>query len=400
MAGSTSSISTKSLGPPAMAITSRMVVTPRRGSKNIHMGPPEGSANIPRTMVYLTSSAIYSIFLPLLLGFVIAYVVNILMRFLERHYFPHSGKPWVIKTKRPVCLLLSYILILLILAAVITLVLPKVVDTIRALSLVLPEYWEQIRKWIGEHQDQLSFLSEWVDRDSLSWDSMADSIKASAPQRISGILSSSISLISGMTSGLFNLVVGLAFSAYLLAGKEKLLAQAKKLQKAFLKPRTAARLNTVLAAANESFTSFITGQCTEAVILGALCILGMLIFGFPHATSIGIFIGVTSLIPILGAYLGAAVGVLLIFQADPKQALLFIVFIIVLQQLEGNLIYPRVMGTSIGLPGLWVFAAVIIGGGLGGIVGMLFGVPVAATIYKLIRTAANERAKAQAESST
>ena len=364
------------------------------------MGPPEGSANIPRTMVYLTSSAIYSIFLPLLLGFVIAYVVNILMRFLERHYFPHSGKPWVIKTKRPVCLLLSYILILLILAAVITLVLPKVVDTIRALSLVLPEYWEQIRKWIGEHQDQLSFLSEWVDQDSLSWDSMADSIKASAPQRISGILSSSISLISGMTSGLFNLVVGLAFSAYLLAGKEKLLAQAKKLQKAFLKPRTAARLNTVLAAANESFTSFITGQCTEAVILGALCILGMLIFGFPHATSIGIFIGVTSLIPILGAYLGAAVGVLLIFQADPKQALLFIVFIIVLQQLEGNLIYPRVMGTSIGLPGLWVFAAVIIGGGLGGIVGMLFGVPVAATIYKLIRTAANERAKAQAESST
>jgi predicted PurR-regulated permease PerM len=122
----------------------------------------------------------------------------------------------------------------------------------------------------------------------------------------------------------------------------------------------------------------------------------MLIFGFPYATSIGIFIGVTSLIPILGAYLGAAVGVLLIFQVDPTQALLFIVFIIVLQQLEGNLFYPKVMGTSLGLPGIWVFAAVIIGGGLGGIVGMLFGVPVAATIYKLVRTAANERAQAQA----
>ena len=136
------------------------------------------------------------------------------------------------------------------------------------------------------------------------------------------------------------------------------------------------------------------------MILGALCILGMLIFGFPYATSIGIFVGVTSLIPVLGAYLGAAVGVLLIFQADPAKALLFIVFIIVLQQLEGNLIYPKVMGTSIGLPGLWVFAAVIIGGGLGGIVGMLFGVPVAATIYRLVRTAANERSKAQAARST
>src|SRR5690554_137131 len=348
------------------------------------------------SQVMKAAKSVYGIFLPLLLGFIIAYVVNILMSFLERHYFPRSKQPWITKTKRPVCLLLSYILILLILAAVITLVLPKVVDTIRALSLVLLEYWEQIRKWIGEHQDQLSFLSEWVDRDSLSWDSIADSIKASAPQRISGILSSSISLISGMTSGLFNLVVGLAFFAYLLAGKEKLLAQAKKLQKAFLKPRTAARLNTVLAAANESFTSFITGQCTEAVILGALCIVGMLIFGFPYATSIGIFIGVTSLIPILGAYLGAAVGVLLIFQVDPTQALLFIVFIIVLQQLEGNLFYPKVMGTSLGLPGIWVFAAVIIGGGLGGIVGMLFGVPIAATIYKLVRTAANERAQAQA----
>ena len=231
----------------------------------------------------------------------------------------------------------------------------------------------------------------------MSWDSITDNIKSNAPQSLRGILTSSLTVISGLTSGLFDLVVGLAFSAYLLASKERLLAQAEKLQKAFLPPSTAARFNTILAAANESFASFITGQCTEAVILGALCIAGMLIFGFPYATSIGIFVGVTSLIPILGAYLGAAVGVLLIFQADPAKALLFVVFIIVLQQLEGNLIYPRVMGTSLGLPGLWVFAAVVIGGGLGGIVGMLFGVPTAATIYKLVRAAADERTKAQAQ---
>ena len=334
---------------------------------------------------------VYGILHPLVLGFMIAYVVNILMRFLERHYFPKAEQSWIHKTKRPVCLLLSYVLILLILVAVITLVLPKVVDTIRALSAVLPEYWEQIRRWFGDHQEQWSFVNEWLSGDSFSWDSIADRIQSSAPQSISGILASSFNLLSGFTSGLLNLIVGLAFSAYLLASKERLLAQIKRLQKAFMRPETAKRLNTVLSVANESFSSFITGQCTEAVILGALCILGMLIFGFPYATSVGIFIGVTSLIPILGAYLGAAVGVLLIFQVDPTKALLFIVFIIVLQQLEGNLIYPRVMGTSIGLPGIWVFAAVMIGGGLGGIVGMLFGVPVAATLYKLVQKAANDR---------
>lgn len=333
----------------------------------------------------------YGILLPLVLGFMIAYVVNILVRFLERHYFLKAEQSWIHKTKRPVCLLLSYVLILLILVAVITLVLPKVVDTIRALSAVLPEYWEQIRRWFGDHQEQWSFVNEWLSGDSFSWDSIADRIQSSAPQSISGILASSFNLLSGFTSGLLNLIVGLAFSAYLLASKERLLAQIKRLQKAFMRPETAKRLNTVLSVANESFSSFITGQCTEAVILGALCILGMLIFGFPYATSVGIFIGVTSLIPILGAYLGAAVGVLLIFQVDPTKALLFIVFIIVLQQLEGNLIYPRVMGTSIGLPGIWVFAAVMIGGGLGGIVGMLFGVPVAATLYKLVQKAANDR---------
>jgi predicted PurR-regulated permease PerM len=347
--------------------------------------------------VLKAAKSVYDIVLPLVLGFIIAYVVNILMRFLERHYFPKAEKPWIARTRRPVCLLLSYVLILLILAAVITLVLPKVVDTIKALSAVLPGYWERISQWVDDHKDQWSFVSEWMDKDALSWDSITDNIKSNAPQSLRGILTSSLTVISGLTSGLFDLVVGLAFSAYLLASKERLLAQAEKLQKAFLPPSTAARFNTILAAANESFASFITGQCTEAVILGALCIAGMLIFGFPYATSIGIFVGVTSLIPILGAYLGAAVGVLLIFQADPAKALLFVVFIIVLQQLEGNLIYPRVMGTSLGLPGLWVFAAVVIGGGLGGIVGMLFGVPTAATIYKLVRAAADERTKAQAQ---
>ncbi len=335
----------------------------------------------------------WSIIFPLFLGFVIAYIINIPMKFLERHFLPGAKKKWVHKTRKPVCLLLSFILIALAIVAVINLILPQVVDTLRALAATLPDYFEQIRQWVNARQDQWPTVADWLNKSNLNWDSISSGIMSYATRGINGIVSSSFSLITALTSGIFNLVVALAFSAYLLLGKEKLLKQVNRLQSAFMRKELSKKLNTMLSVANESFSSFIVGQCTEALVLGTLCMLGMWIFGFPYATSVGVFVGVTSLIPILGAYLGAAVGVLLILPIDPIKALLFVVFIIVLQQLEGNLIYPKVVGTSIGLPGVWVFAAAIIGGGLYGIVGMLFGVPVAATAYKLLRMATNNRMK-------
>lgn len=147
----------------------------------------------------------------------------------------------------------------------------------------------------------------------------------------------------------------------------------------------------VLKVANRTFSSFIVGQCVEAVILGSLCTLGMFLFQFPYAAMVGAFISATALIPVVGAYLGAAFGAFMILTVDPMQAVFFLIFIVVLQQVEGNIIYPRVVGSSIGLPGLWVLAAVIIGGGLGGVVGMLFGVPVAATLYKLLSDQVQKR---------
>ena len=162
-------------------------------------------------------------------------------------------------------------------------------------------------------------------------------------------------------------------------------------RRAYVKEDTIIRLRNIYRTADETFSSFIIGQCTEAVILGTLCTVGMLLLRFPYAPMIGAFIGATALIPIVGAYLGAAVGAFMILTVDPLKALLFIIFIVVLQQLEGNLIYPKVVGSSIGLPGIWVLAAVTVGGGLGGIGGMLLGVPVAATVYKLIRNDVNRR---------
>ncbi|HJD30447.1 MAG TPA: AI-2E family transporter, partial [Candidatus Eisenbergiella stercorigallinarum] len=168
-------------------------------------------------------------------------------------------------------------------------------------------------------------------------------------------------------------------------------SQAKRILRAYLKEKTVREIGRVIRTADDTFSSFIIGQCTEAVILGTLCALGMLVFDFPYAVMIGSFIGVTALIPIVGAYLGAGLGAFMILTVDPLKALLFLIFIVVLQQLEGNLIYPRVVGSSIGLPGMWVLAAVTVGGGLMGIGGMLLGVPLTATAYKLLRSDVNDR---------
>ena len=210
---------------------------------------------------------------------------------------------------------------------------------------------------------------------------VADVVKSG----FTSFVNSTLTAVGAVVGSVVNFFIGLIFGIYILSGKEKLHSQVSRIMHAYMKERTVARIRYIYRTANETFSSFIIGQCTEAVILGTLCTIGMLLFRFPYAPMIGAFIGATALIPIVGAYLGAAVGAFMILTVDPLKALLFIIFIVVLQQLEGNLIYPRVVGSSIGLPGIWVLAAVTVGGGLGGIGGMLLGVPVAATAYKLIR---------------
>lgn len=335
--------------------------------------------------------SLWDIVFPLFLGFIVAYIINIPMKFFEKHFFWRSPKKWVNKIKKPACLFFSLILIVLIIAAVVNLVLPRVTNTLSALAATLPDYYEQIKEWVNAHQDQWPTVSSWLNNNSLNWDGILSSVMSYATQGINSIVSSSVNLIAALASGIFNIFMALIFAIYLLLGKEKLLNQSKRLQAAFMKKETARKLNKTFWVANESFSNFIVGQCTEAVVLGTLCMIGMWIFRFPYAASVGAFVGVTSLVPIFGAYLGGAVGVLLILPLDPLKALLFIVFIVILQQLEGDLIYPKVVGNSIGLPGIWVFAAVMIGGGLYGVVGMLFGVPIAATLYKLLRMSTDDR---------
>ena len=194
-----------------------------------------------------------------------------------------------------------------------------------------------------------------------------------------------IEYVTSFFSIIFNFVVGLIFAIYILSDKENLSNQFKRMIKTYTNDKISKNLFYVLRVTDQCFHNFIVGQCMEAVILGGLCIIGMLILRLPYAVMIGVFIGCTALIPIAGAYIGAIVGVIMIFTVSPIKAVFFIVFILILQQLENQLIYPKVVGSSIGLPGIWVFASVMIGGGLFGIQGVLFGIPTVSVIYQLIK---------------
>lgn len=293
-----------------------------------------------------------------------------------------------------VCIFLSLFLIVLIVFLIFRLVIPELVNTITMIGHWVPIELTRLQEFLAENMDQLPEMEEWISSLKFDWEAIGQKLFQYLTSGVGGILDSTITLVGTIGVGVTNFVIGLIFSIYILANKEKLKRQLMKMAKAYCKPSFMEKATGVLKVANQTFSSFIVGQCTEAVILGTLCIIGMKLFRFPYAPMVGTFIGATALIPVVGAYLGGAVGFLMILTVSPVKAVLFVVFLVVLQQLEGNIIYPRVVGSSIGLPGMWVLAAVTIGGGIAGVGGMLLGVPLAATVYKLLRSDVNKRVAA------
>lgn len=338
---------------------------------------------------------IWSIAWPLLLGCVIAYILNIVMRKLEKIYFPGTKNPAAIKSRRPVCIVLSLVLIAAVFFLILRLVVPELGKAFVMIGQSIPVLFEQAVDWMAANADTFPQTAEELKNLRIDWNSLGDSVWTYLKAGVGGFLNSTVTIVGSVVGAVINFVISLIFALYILSSKEKLADQAKRIIHAYVKKDWVARCKRILITADRTFSSFIIGQVTEAVILGSLCTLGMLLFRFPYAPMIGAFIGATALIPIVGAYLGAAVGAFMILTQDPLKAVLFVLFIIVLQQLEGNLIYPKVVGGSIGLPGIWVLAAVTIGGGLLGIPGMLLGVPVAATAYKLLAHDVNERNQTQ-----
>jgi len=326
-----------------------------------------------------------------LLGAAIAYVLNILMKKVERVYFPNAQNKFIRATRRGVSILFSFVVIFGIVSILVLIIVPQLIQAFTVLIDAIPRVYARSLDYFQSNSGKYSSLGKFIASLQVDLDAVTKKLTASLSKVVTGILNSTFSIAGALTSGVMNLIIAIIFAIYILAAKEKLAVQADKVVRAFLKKQTADRLYYVLGVANRTFSSFIVGQCVEAVILGSLCTLGMFLFQFPYAAMVGAFISATALIPVVGAYLGAAFGAFMILTVDPMQAVFFLIFIVVLQQVEGNIIYPRVVGSSIGLPGLWVLAAVIIGGGLGGVVGMLFGVPVAATLYKLLSDQVQKR---------
>lgn len=339
-------------------------------------------------------SAFFSLFLPFVLGGCLAFLLNVLLRPVERGWQKAWGKgygPKQEKAKRPVCLLASTLLVVGALFALLFIVGPALKDSVIHFVSLLPARLTHLETWWNDLVAFLESHAVYLPEFSLN----AEAIQAKLMELVSRYGDDFLNATIGITSSLFslvvNLVLALVFSLYLLAQKETLGRQVKKVLRAVFSQARANRILEVAQLANRTFSNFVTGQLTEAVILGSLCFLGMLLFRLPYAGVISVLIGFTALIPIFGAFIGVGIGAFLILLVNPVKALWFVLFVVLLQQLEGNLIYPRVVGKSVGLPGIWVLAAVTIGGNAFGLVGMLISVPLCSVLYALARQAVNAK---------
>ena len=333
---------------------------------------------------------IISIFSPFLLGIILAFVLNVLNNFIEKKIFGKikPSKIWN-KIKRPLCITLSLILVFLTIFFVMNLLIPQLKNSASLFTDTLPAYKEDIIGILNKFdidESTVNKVGEYLDNFGKV---ITDYIKGNSKDVITVTTEVATSVVNIISKGIITLV----FAIYMIAQKETLSRQINKVMKAYLKPKTINKINTVGTLANKTFSNFVTGQCLEALIFGSLVFVGMLIFRFPYASTIGVLLGFTALIPIFGAFIGTAIGFILIMMVSPVKAILFVVFIIVLQQIEGNLIYPRVVGKSIGLPGMWVLLSVTVGGSIGGILGMLIATPLCSLLYALFTKMVNDRLK-------
>lgn len=320
---------------------------------------------------------------PILAGFVVAYIINILMVFYEKRFFAKTQNRILQKIRIPACMLLAILSFILIITLIIGLVVPELTSCIQLLISDIPPAMEVLLS--SELFMELAPEDLYAQLRGIDWKSIINEAVKMVSSGLGSTVGAVVSAVSMMVSNVVTGVVAFIFAIYFLLGKESLVSQCKRVMKNYMPEKLTKKIYYVTGVVNDSFHRYIVGQFTEAIILGVLCVAGMLVFQFPYAGMIGALIGFTALIPVAGAYIGGVVGFVMILTVSPVKALLFIVFLLVLQQLEGNLIYPKVVGGSLGLPAIWVLAAVTIGGALLGIMGMLIGVPIAAAIYRLIR---------------
>lgn len=314
---------------------------------------------------------------PLTGGLAVAFIVNMPMRFLERLWGGKTGRGG--KLRRPLCMIAAYIVAFAVIAGLIWLILPRLYESVETLAINFNGYYESFLNWADGLLESMNLSAETLERISASWTSFAESLT----EIVSDLLPQVLKITVNVASGLFSAIMALMISGFALYNKEKLIRQTKSFLRAVLPEKRAERLAEIGTMTNRTFNKFILGQLTEAGILGVLAFVGLQIMGVPYALLISVVLAFTALVPIAGPIVGTIPCAFIVLMIDPHLVIGFVVFVIVLQQLEGNLIYPRVVGNAIGLSGLWVLLAVILGGGLFGVAGVLLGVPLMAVIYRL-----------------
>ncbi|WP_282919929.1 AI-2E family transporter [Ignavigranum ruoffiae] len=335
--------------------------------------------------------ALLNILRPIILGFVLAYIVNILMVKIEALLAPQSRQNWLQKIRRPLAMVLSYILIVLVIYLVLSLIIPQLYSVIVEFIDLIPLILTSIKQWVIENENLIPQLRTAIENADVQVDQIMANLWNVANDFTSNIVGTTLTTVGSVFALLVNGLLSFMISLYVLLAKERLANQSSRILHAYLPQSWVKRIYYVLDIVNDSFKHFISGEVVEAFILGIMVTLGMWVLQFPYAGMIGALTGFTALIPLVGAYISGIIGFLLIFVQDPLQGLMFLVFIIILQQVEGNLIYPKVVGSSLGLPGIWVLISITLGGGLWGVVGMLIAVPLASAIYRLIANDVHQR---------
>lgn len=326
--------------------------------------------------------------MPLLLGLAFALILNVPMRFFENHLWPKAVRPIAQKLRRPVAYGVSLIMILGILAGIVWLVIPELVEAVKLIGSSIADFVRWISAMDARELAGRPFGKFLL---GIDWEEMLRTAESWLKEQGGNIMNTVLDTIGSVVGGVVDLFVAIVFSIYILFSKDKLKGQAKRLIRVWLPERFGGWLIHAACVASANFRSFVSGQTLEAVILGSLCIIGMLLLGIPYAPMVGTLVGVTALVPVVGSLVGAAVGAFMILTVSPIKAVIFLIFLIVLQQLEGNLIYPRVMGSRVNLPAMWILAAVTVGGSIAGPIGMLLAVPIASTAYILFREATEKR---------
>lgn len=332
---------------------------------------------------------------PFLIGIVIAFVLNVLVKLFEERVFQFLNvkkHPVWIKCRRGVCILIVVILMFVFLGLIAFLIVPELTRSISTLTSTAPVYAKQFQNWIMKLLSNLNITPELMGEvqklfDKIDWPTIISSITNVTTNFVGSVVTVTV----GVTSGIINFVMSFIFAIYMLFQKENLIHNLKRVLYAFLPERIAKKSIEVGSLSNRIFAGFVSGQCTEALIIGILCYLGMSLMGLPYALLISTVVAITSVIPIFGAYIGAIFGGFILLLVKPLYCLMFVIYIIILQNVEGNLIYPRVVGNSVGLPGIWVMLSIFVCGDLFGFIGVLLGVPVFSILYTLLKGATNKK---------